>query len=71
MLKLTIKIMLIVSIFSSVVLADGDMGSGGKSCPNGQTCRGAIETTETTVENTCETDSILNFIRDYLFSIFG
>lgn len=66
-MKLTLKLMLVVSLFSSIVLADdGNMGNGGKTCPPGQTtCRAVDETKDTN-----QTDSILGFIQNYLFSIF-
>jgi hypothetical protein len=37
-MKLTIKILLVICLFCSVALADGEMGSGGKTCPPQTTC---------------------------------
>lgn len=61
--------MLVVCLFSSIALAeDGNMGSGGRSCPSGTTsCRAAEQSTD---NDTNQTESILDFIRGYLVSIF-
>ena len=32
------KIFLVIALFSSMAFADGDMPTGNKSCPQGQTC---------------------------------
>jgi hypothetical protein len=66
--KLTLKLILILSLFSSVAFAeDGTMGAGGRACPQGQTtCRSAEQPAETT-----DNDSILIIIQQYLTSIFG
>lgn len=71
-MKLTFKLILVVAIFSSVALAEeGNMGSGGKSCPSGGTgCREA-QSIDTTANDKNQDDSILNAIRDYLISLFG
>ncbi len=67
-MKLTLKLFLVVCLFSSVAFAeDGNMGGGGKACPQGQqTCHVAEQPPETT-----DNDSILTIIQKYLISIFG
>jgi hypothetical protein len=74
--KLTLKLILVLSLFSSVAFADGDMGNGGegdmgnggKTCPqNQQTCRPAEPPTTTDDE----TGSILSLIRTYLGLTLG
>ena len=43
-MKTTIKLVLFVCLFSSVAFADGEMGSGGKTCTSG--CLTATQPTE-------------------------
>jgi len=71
-MKLTLKLILVLCLFSSIALADGDQGNGGegdqgnggKKCPQGQTtCRPA--------EPTTDDETILIIIQKYLMSIFG
>ena len=69
-MKLILKIFLVICLFSSAALADdGDMPTGGKTCPSGQTCfagdmptggRAAID----------HDDSVLTLIQKYIISIF-
>jgi hypothetical protein len=74
--KLTLKLILVLCLFSSVAFADGEMGSGGdgemgsggKTCPTPSPCRPAD--TDTTDTSTNETDSVLVMIQKYLVSIF-
>ncbi len=37
-MKLTVKILLVICLFSSIAFADGEMGSGGKTCPPQTVC---------------------------------
>ena len=67
-MKSTIKLMLVVCLFSSVVFADGEMGNGNKTCTG--SCFAATQPTEKTVAPTESTDSVLNFVQKYLDSIF-
>ena len=78
-MKLTLKLFLVVCLFSSVASAEGEMGSGGegdmtsggKSCPQGQqTCRPDAPSDQTGNDSN-PTDSMLTFIQEYLISIFG
>jgi hypothetical protein len=72
--KLTLKLMMVVCLFSSIALAEeGDMTGGGRTCPQGQTtCRPAEQLPDPTkdTKETNETDSILTIIQKYLISIF-
>ncbi len=74
-MKLTLKLFLVVCLFSSVTFADGDMPGGGKTCT--QNCVVGNEPTEPTTEPTDDNlnqsqskDSVLTFIQEYLISIF-
>ena len=81
------KIFLILTLFSSMAFAEGDIGTGGKTCPQGQTCfTGDIGTGGKTCPQgqTClvsgdaskdsadedSANSVLEFVLDYLISIF-
>ncbi len=68
-MKTTIKLILIVILFSSVTFADGDMGPGGKSCTSN--CLVATQTPETAPDKLETENYILKFVQKYLFSIFG
>lgn len=69
-----LRIVLVISLFSSIALADGDMGSGGftdgdmgsggKPCANCQT----IDQTD---RNTNETNDLLGYVQDFLAKILG
>jgi hypothetical protein len=77
--KLTLKLILVLCLFSSIAFADGEMGgggegdmtNGGKTCPQGQTCRPDAPPSDQSGDDANQTDSILNFIRTYLGSILG
>jgi hypothetical protein len=74
-MKLTIKLVLVVCLFSSVAFADGEMGNGGKTCPTGSTCLTTTEPTEDdtklteSTDSTNSTDSILTTVQEYLDSM--
>jgi hypothetical protein len=72
-MKLTLKIFLVVSLFSSIAFADdGDMSGGNKTCPPGQTCftEGDMSGGNRAVNDQDQNDSVLTFIQKYLGSIF-
>ena len=67
-MKSTIKIFLVVALFSSITLADeGNMSNGGKTCT--QNCFSVDQTTRNT-EN-YETDGFLEYVQEYLTKLFG
>lgn len=71
-MKSTIKLFLIVALFVSTAFAEGDMGSGGKTCTTN--CLSENQTGESNDENLDleESDeSVLTIIQDYLNTIFG
>jgi hypothetical protein len=63
-MKLTLKLFLVVCLFSSVALAEGDMGNGGLT--EGDMGNGGLTSNDQTQKN-----SILIFVQKYLSSIFG
>ena len=80
-MKLTLKIFLVICLFSSITFAEGEMGTGGKTCSPGQTCvtgDGEMGTGGFTDGNqgnggravNDQSESILTFIQKYLISIF-
>jgi len=70
--KFTLKLMLVVCLFSSIALAEeGNMGSGGRSCPTPAPCRPDTQPTDRTDKDMETADSILDIVRGYLFSMFG
>ena len=82
-MKFTLKIFLVVCLFSSVALADGEMtsgfadgemGNGGKiagEMTSGGKTDGEMSSGGLTADNQNQTDSILIFVQKYLISIFG
>lgn len=70
------KVFLMIALFCSAAFAEGDMGAGGRTCPQGQTCLGAGERT-CEEGKTCaadpddDGDSLLETIQDYLASLIG
>ena len=71
-MKSIIKLSLVVVLFCSTSFADdGSMGHGGKTC-TGTNC--LIENQEIDTNNTDQKqsdNSVLEFVKDYLISIFG
>jgi hypothetical protein len=72
MLKFTLKLLLITSLFCSVALADGDQGSGGLADENNcrENCLTAKQTVRVLKDNQTE-DYFLTFIKDFLNRILG
>ena len=76
-MKLTLKILLVICLFSSIAFAEGEM-TGGKTCPPGQTCFTGEMTGGFADGNQSnggravsdQNESILTFIQKYLISIF-
>jgi hypothetical protein len=68
-MKTTIKLILVVCIFSSVTFADGEMTNGGKTCTGN--CFVAPEPTETVPVKPETNNYFLKFVQKYLISIFG
>jgi hypothetical protein len=71
-MKLTLKLFLVLCLFSSVTFADGDIPGGGKTCT--QNCFAGDQQTEPTNNDRNKSkpkDSVLTFIQKYLISIFG
>ena len=70
MKKTTIKLFLLVCVFCSVAIADdGDMGTGGKTCPPNVTCLIAPPSGGQNTDQTGSKDTI-TVVKDYLKSIF-
>lgn len=80
MLKFTLKILLVISLFCSVALAEGDQGSGGfaegdqgsggKNCV--ENCLVDNQKMRVFKDNQTESeDYLLTFIRDFLTRILG
>jgi hypothetical protein len=81
-MKSTVKLFLVVCLFSSVAFADGELPNGNKSCPNGATtCFASSPTTTTTPtgdgkttedgSQTTADDSVLTVIQEYMDSMVG
>ena len=68
-MKSTIKLALVITLFSSAAFADGDMGTGGRTCPNGQTTCLVYTEEPQNEETTTETDSVLDTVQEYLNSM--
>lgn len=69
-MKSTIKLVLVVCLFSSVAFAEGEMGNGSRNCPTGTTCLVTTQPTDTETTTTESKDSVLDFVKEYLDSIF-
>jgi hypothetical protein len=63
-MKFTLKLFLVVCLFSSVAFAEGDMTGGGFA--EGDMTGGGL-----TANDQNQKDSILIFVQEYLRSIFG
>jgi hypothetical protein len=74
-MKPTIKLFLVVILFCSAAFAEGDMGTGGRSCPDETTtCLVVAEPCETKETANDTEDSIFSPVREYLewiLQIFG
>lgn len=79
--KQVVKLFLVISLFCSVAFAEGDMGSGTKTCtpncfvgtptaPTDSEPSSEPGTTTVDPDQTESEDSILTFIQEYLLSIF-
>lgn len=75
-MKLTIKLFLIISLFCSIALADGDQSTGNKN-GGGLTCiecvnENGLEDKKTDDEKNKEgTDTFLNFIQNFFGKLLG
>lgn len=76
-MKLTLKLFLVICLFSSVTFADGDMTTGGKNCTqncgytNNEQPEPTAEVPTSTVSNQSASDnSVLTSVKEYLVSLF-
>jgi hypothetical protein len=70
-MKSTVKLLLIMVLFTSAAFADGEMGTNGKTCPANTTClTEAPPPGETEPINTESDDTILTYVQKYLESMF-
>lgn len=74
-MKFTIKFVLVISLFSSIALADGNQGSGGFTDGNqgsgGKTCTQNCVVADQTDKATKETNSLLEYVQEFLEKILG
>ena len=74
-MKLTLKLFLVVCLFSSVTFAEGDMTGGGFADDGDMTGGGLVEGDMTggglASNDQTQKNSILIFVQKYLSSIFG
>ncbi|MCW5961841.1 MAG: hypothetical protein KIS76_16895 [Pyrinomonadaceae bacterium] len=68
-MKSTLKIALVIAMFSTVSFADGDMTSGGRSC-EGTCLTGGQPTVITTIDTTANDSDILFTVKSFLSRIF-
>ena len=69
-MKLTIKLFLVISLFTSVAFAEGEMGGSGRTCTNN--CFTVAQTSDEKIEAKIESEeTILTYIQKYLDSIFA
>lgn len=68
-MKSTIKLVLVVCLFSSVTFAEGEMTNGGKNCPAGTTCLYTTQPVDKETTPTESTDSVLDFVQEYFDSM--
>ena len=80
-MKLTLKLFLVVCLFSSVTFAEGDMGNGGRTCTQNcctENCYTGNEQPDPTTEDptsndsnqSTSDDSVLTSVQDYLISLY-
>lgn len=77
-MKLTLKLFLVVCLFSSVTFAEGDMPGGGRSCPPNTQCYTGNEQPDPNPEepnpsdpnHSSSEDSVLTSVQNYLISLF-
>lgn len=69
-MKSTIKIFLVIALFSSITLADGNMGNGGFT-DDGNMGNGGKTCTQNCLSADQESDSFLENVQNYLAKIFG
>lgn len=68
-MKSTLKIAMVIAMFSTITLAEGDMTSGGRTCEG--TCLFSGQPTVTTTVDTTENDSDIFFtVKSFLSRIF-
>lgn len=78
-MKTTIKLFFVIVLFCTTIFADGSMGNGltgDGSMGNGKTCTGNCAISKPTVDTKKSSESgttnfVIDFIQDYLISIFG
>ena len=77
-MKLTLKTFLVIALFSSIALADGNMGTGGftedgNMGTGGKTCTQNCPVIEQTDKNSKdqETNGFLGYVQDFLAKILG
>jgi len=74
-MKFTLKIVLVISLFSSIAFADGDQGSGGftdgDQGSGGRTCTQNCVIADQTDKTVKETNSLLEYVQEYLEKILG
>lgn len=68
--KLTVKIFLIISLFASVALADGQIGGGGFA-DDGQIGGGGKVADDGSMGSGGLTDSVMIFVEEYLAALLG
>lgn len=74
--KLMVKVLLVISLFTSTILADGHMGGGGFTDDGhmgggGKTCNPQTQTCLAANNDETKEDSILTVVRDFLASLIG
>ena len=73
--KLLVKLFLVMSIFCATAFAEGSMSAGGFADDGNMSGGGFADDGNMgsggLIENQTEEDSILKYVREYLFSIFG
>lgn len=71
-MKTLIKLTLVVCLFASVVLADGEMGNGNRNCNGPVPCLAAVtieEKGDKVSIDSKEEDTIFQNVRDYLTEV--